>query len=113
MRLDACGLGCGGDRGTKGGHGAASAAAEGKIERPFRTTETGLETLPEDILLFVNQDAFETGATSAVPNRGDAPGPWRIGGGNDAGTHLLDASGEGVATIWKTPSRSVSALEAI
>ena len=135
VRLDACWLGCGDARGTKGGHRAASAAAEGKIERLFRTTETGLETPREDNLLFVGQDVFETGPISPVPNRGDvpegepavrkprgydldtarreAPGPWRIGGGDDAGIHVLDANGERVATIWKTPSRSVSALEAI
>ncbi len=45
--------------------------------------------------------------------RREAPGPWRIGGQDDAGIHVLDANGERVATIWKTPSRSDSALEAI
>ena len=45
--------------------------------------------------------------------RREAPGPWRIGGGDDAGSHVLDANGERVATIWKTPLRSDSALEAI
>ena len=45
--------------------------------------------------------------------RCEAPGPWRIGGRDDAGIHVLDANGERVATIWKTPSRSVAALEAI
>ena len=45
--------------------------------------------------------------------RREAPGPWRIGGRDDAGIHVLDANGERVATIWKTPSRSVAALEAI
>ena len=81
------------------------------------------------------QDAFGIGPTSPVPERGDAsegelavrksrgydldtarreaPGPWRIGGRDDAGIHVLDANGERVATIWKTPSRSVPALEAI
>ena len=43
----------------------------------------------------------------------EAPGPWRVGGEDDAGIHVLDANGERVATIWKTPSRSVSTLEAI
>ena len=42
-----------------------------------------------------------------------APGPWRIGGEDEAGIHVLDANGERVATIWKMPSRSDSALEAI
>ena len=45
--------------------------------------------------------------------RREAPGPWRIGGRDDAGIHVLDANEERVATIWNTPSRSVSALEAI
>lgn len=45
--------------------------------------------------------------------RCEAPGPWRIGDRDDAGMHVLDANGERVATIWKTPSRSVPALEAI
>ena len=83
----------------------------------------------------IGQDAFEIGATSLMPERGDAlegepavrrprrchldtarreaPGPWRIGGRDDAGIHVLDANEERVATIWNTPSRSVSALEAI
>ncbi len=43
----------------------------------------------------------------------EAPGPWRVGGEDDAGIHVLDANGERVATIWKTPVRSVSTLEAI
>ena len=45
--------------------------------------------------------------------RREAPGPWRIGGRDDAEIHVLDANEERVATIWKAPSRSVSALEAI
>ncbi|MDE0373248.1 MAG: hypothetical protein OXI73_12000 [Rhodospirillales bacterium] len=45
------------------------------------------------------------------PARREAPGPWRIGGRDDAGIHVLDANGKRVATIWKTPSRSVAALE--
>ena len=45
--------------------------------------------------------------------RREAPGPWCIGGRDDAGIHVLDANGERVATIWKTPSRSVAAVEAI
>ena len=45
--------------------------------------------------------------------RREAPGPWRIGGRDDAGFHVLDANGERVATVWRTPSRSVAALEAI
>ena len=45
--------------------------------------------------------------------RREAPGPWRIGGRDDAGIHVLDANGERVATIWRSPSRSVAALEAI
>ena len=45
--------------------------------------------------------------------RREAPGPWRIGGEDDAGIHVLDANGERLATIWKTPSRSDAALEAI
>ena len=72
---------------------------------------------------------FETGATSPAPEgetavrkprrqhpdivRREAPGPWRIGDEDDAGIHVLDANGECVATIRKTPSRSDSALEAI
>ena len=90
---------------------------------------------PWTIHFFVGQDAFETGDTSPMPERGDAPegepavrkprkchldtarreapGPWRIGGRDDAGIHMFDANEEQVATIWKTPSRSVSALEAI
>ena len=84
---------------------------------------------------FFGRDECETGPTSPVPDRGEAPegepavrtprgydldtarreapGPWRIGGRDDAGIHVLDANGERVATIWTTPSRSVSALEAI
>ena len=45
--------------------------------------------------------------------RREAPGPWRVGGEDDAGIHVLDANGERVATIWNTPSRSAPALEAI
>ena len=45
--------------------------------------------------------------------RREAPGPWRIGGRDDAGIYVLDANGERVATVWRTPSRSVAALEAI
>ena len=48
-----------------------------------------------------------------VTVRREAPGPWRIGGEGDEGIHVLDANGERVATIWKTPSRSAAALEAI
>ena len=90
---------------------------------------------PWTIHFSIGQDAFEIGATSLMPERGDAlegepavrrprrchldtarreaPGPWRIGGRDDAGIHVLDANEERVATIWNTPSRSVSALEAI
>ena len=100
-----------------------------------RTTEIRLETGPEDDLFSLGQDPFETGPTSPVPERGgapegepavgkprgydldtarrEAPGPWCIGGRDDAGIHVLDANGEQVATIWKTPSRSVAAVEAI
>ena len=45
--------------------------------------------------------------------RREAPGPWRTGGEDDAGIHVLDVNGERVATIWKMPSRSDSTLEAI
>ena len=45
--------------------------------------------------------------------RREAPGPWRTGVEDDAGIHVLDANGERVATIWKMPSRSDSAVEAI
>ena len=45
--------------------------------------------------------------------RREAPGPWRTGGEDDAGLHVLDVNGERVATIWKSPSRSDSTLEAI
>lgn len=45
--------------------------------------------------------------------RREAPGPWRMGGRDDAGIHVLDANGERVATVWKTPSRSDAALEAL
>ena len=45
--------------------------------------------------------------------RHEGSGPWRIGGEDDAGIHVLDANGERVATIWKRPSRSVPALEVI
>ena len=45
--------------------------------------------------------------------RREAPGPWRIGGEEDAGIHVLDVNGERVATIWKMPSRSAEAMEAI
>ena len=45
--------------------------------------------------------------------RREASGPWRIGSEDDAGIHVLDANGERVATIWKTPSRPNSAVEAI
>ncbi len=45
--------------------------------------------------------------------RREAPGPWHIGGQDEAGIHVLDANGERVATIWTTPSRSGPALEAI
>ena len=45
--------------------------------------------------------------------RREAPGPWRSGGEDDAGIHVLDANGERVATIWKTLSRSDAAVEAI
>ena len=45
--------------------------------------------------------------------RREAPGPWRIGGEDDAGIHVVDANGERVATIWKTPSRLIPAVEAI
>ena len=45
--------------------------------------------------------------------RREAPGPWYIGGRDDAGVHVLDANGERVATICTTPSRSVATLEAI
>ena len=45
--------------------------------------------------------------------RREASGPWRIGSEDDAGIHVLDANGERVATIWKTPSRSNSAMEVI
>ena len=90
---------------------------------------------PRTIHFLIGQDVFETGPTSPVPERGDAPegepavrkprrnhldsarreapGPWRIGGRDDAGIHVLDANEERVATIWNAPSRSVSALEAI
>ena len=90
---------------------------------------------PRTIHFLIGQDVFETGPRSPVPERGDAlerepavrrprrchldtarreaPGPWRIGGRDDAGIHVLDANEERVATIWNTPSRSVSALEAI
>ena len=90
---------------------------------------------PGTICLAAGKDALGTGPGRPVPGRGDAregehavrklrghdldparreaPGPWRIGGRDDAGIHVLDANGERVATIWKTPSRSVAALEAI
>ena len=45
--------------------------------------------------------------------RREAPGPWRMGSEDDAGIHVVDANGERLATIWKTPSRSNSAVEAI
>ena len=45
--------------------------------------------------------------------RREAPGPWRTGGEDDVGIHVLDAKGERVATIWRTLSRPDSALEAI
>ena len=48
-----------------------------------------------------------------APARREAPGPWRIGGRDDSGIHVLDANGERVATIWTTPSRSAATLEAI
>ena len=63
---------------------------------------------PWTIHFFIGQDAFETGATSPMPERGDAPegepavrkprgydldtarreapGPWRIGGRDDEGS---------------------------
>ena len=43
----------------------------------------------------------------------EAPGPWRTGDPDDAGIHVIDANVERVATIWTTPSRSPTALEAI
>ena len=45
--------------------------------------------------------------------RREAPGPWRIGGEDEAGIHVLDANGERVATIWRAASRSDASLEAI
>ncbi len=45
--------------------------------------------------------------------RREAPGPWRVGGRDDAGIHVLDANGERVVTIWTTTPRSVATLEAI
>lgn len=45
--------------------------------------------------------------------RREAPGPWRVGGEDDAGMYVLDADGERVATIWKTRSRSDATVEAI
>lgn len=45
--------------------------------------------------------------------RREVPGPWRTGGEDDAGIHVLDVNGERVATIWKSASRSDAALEAI
>ena len=85
--------------------------------------------------VIIGQDTFEAGATSPVQDRRgtpegesavrkrrrqhldtarrEAPGPWRIGSEDDAGIHVVDANGERVATIWKTPSRSNSAVEAI
>ena len=90
---------------------------------------------PWTIHFLIGQDAFETGATSPARDRGgapegtpavrkprgqhldtvrrEAPGPWRIGGEDGAGVHVLDANGERIATIWKTPSRLDSALAAI
>jgi len=52
---------------------AAPATTEGKTERLSRTTETGLETEPEDDLFFSSQEAFETGFGSPMAERGDAP----------------------------------------
>ena len=91
---------------------------------------------PWTIHFLIGQDALETGAHKPHAGTGrrvgegaccekasevhhldtarrEAPGPWRIGGRDDAGIHVLDANEERVATIWNTPSRSVSALEAI
>ena len=53
------------------------------------------------------------GARPGYAARREAPGPWRIGDRDDVGIHVLDRKGERVATIWTTPSRSGSALEAI
>ena len=45
--------------------------------------------------------------------RREAPGPWRIGSEDDEGIHVLDANGEPVVTLLKSPPRSDQALGAI
>ena len=86
-----------------------------------RTMEIGLETAPRTIRPTVGKDAPGTGPGRPVPGREDAPegeyavrklrgydldaarreapGPWRVGGRDDAGIHVLDANGERVATV--------------